>query len=173
MSYTAHGWHIEGTERDTRREIGPGPSCTGPTFCLPCRKEIQMYGMLIGTDDDHQIKAREIVTEYVKKKYGGEKVFAVYVVMFSYVLGNWKALVSTTIPDKMYYEVTYDKQNKAAYLDAYAKQENITIPDNSPFWMKGCGENSCNYPPTHGHGPMCDKTCDVCRGLPYFGREPG
>ena len=55
----------------------------------------------------------------------------VYVVWFTYVLGNWKALVSTTLPDGMYYEVTYDKVKEQTYIDSYKKWENVCIPDSA------------------------------------------
>lgn len=53
--------------------------------------------------------------------------FEVYVVWQCYILGNWKCLVSSTLPDGMYYEVTYDKSKNVMYLDAYKKFENIEI----------------------------------------------
>lgn len=53
--------------------------------------------------------------------------FNVFVVWFCYILGGWKCLVSSTLPDGMYYEVTYDKNKDAIYLDAYKKFENIEI----------------------------------------------
>jgi Family of unknown function (DUF6275) len=51
----------------------------------------------------------------------------VYVVWWAKVLQNWKALLSTTLPDGMYYEVTYDGDKDKAYLDAYKKFENIEV----------------------------------------------
>lgn len=48
----------------------------------------------------------------------------VYVVMFSFILGNQKALISTTLPDGMYYEVTYNNDKGEIYLDAYKKFDN-------------------------------------------------
>jgi hypothetical protein len=54
----------------------------------------------------------------------------VYVVWFCKTLQNWKALVSTTLPDGMYYEVTYDGDRKRTYIDAYKKFENVMIPDD-------------------------------------------
>lgn len=51
----------------------------------------------------------------------------VYVVWFSKTLQNFKALVSTTISDGMYYEVTYNGDKKEIYLDAYKKWENKCI----------------------------------------------
>lgn len=53
--------------------------------------------------------------------------FEVYVVWFCYILGGWKCLVSTTLPDGMYYEVTYDKDKNSIYLDAYKKFDNVEI----------------------------------------------
>ena len=35
-----------------------------------------------------------------------------------------RALLSTTVSDGMYYEVTYNGDKKEFYLDAYKKQEN-------------------------------------------------
>ena len=51
----------------------------------------------------------------------------IYVVWFCKTLQNWKALVSTTLPDGMYYEVTYNGDKKEIYLDAYKKFENKRI----------------------------------------------
>lgn len=51
----------------------------------------------------------------------------VFIVWFCKTLQNWKALVSTTLPDGMYYEVTYNGDKKEAYLDAYKKFENCKI----------------------------------------------
>lgn len=48
----------------------------------------------------------------------------VYVVWFCKTLQNWKALCSTDIHDGMYYEVTYDGDKDAAYVDAYKKWDN-------------------------------------------------
>ena len=52
----------------------------------------------------------------------------VYIVWFSKTLQNWKALVSTNISDGMYYEVTYNGDQKEVYLDVYKKWENIVFP---------------------------------------------
>ena len=53
----------------------------------------------------------------------------VYVVWFSKTLQNWKALVSTTASDGMYYEVTYNGDKHEAYLDVYKKWENVCVKD--------------------------------------------
>lgn len=84
-----------------------------------------------------QDKARQCVFEYIKPKlektddhvtFNEEDV---YIVIFSYILGNWKALVSTTLPDGMYYEVTYNKAKRETYIDAYKKFDNVCITDDS------------------------------------------
>lgn len=45
----------------------------------------------------------------------------VYVVNYSFVLWNHKALLSTQLPDGKYYEVTYDKETKKMYVDCYVR----------------------------------------------------
>ena len=49
----------------------------------------------------------------------------VYVVWLCKVLQNNKALLSTTVEDGMYYEVTYNGDKGEMYLDAYEKRENV------------------------------------------------
>ena len=51
----------------------------------------------------------------------------VYIVWFCKTLQNWKALVSTTLSDGMYYEVTYNGDKDETYLDAYKKWENVVV----------------------------------------------
>lgn len=53
--------------------------------------------------------------------------FDVFVVWNAYILGNIKALLSTTLRDGMYYEVTYSKVNGELYFDAYKKFENRKV----------------------------------------------
>ena len=51
----------------------------------------------------------------------------VYVVWYSKTLQNAKALLSTTLSDGMYYELTYNGDKKELYFDAYKKFENKCI----------------------------------------------
>ena len=51
----------------------------------------------------------------------------VYVVWMCKTLQNNKALLSTTVLDGMYYEVTYNGDKKEMYLDAYKKWDNKCI----------------------------------------------
>ena len=50
--------------------------------------------------------------------------FDVYIVWQCYILGNAKWLISTSLPDGMYYEVTYNKRKDEFYFDAYKKFDN-------------------------------------------------
>lgn len=77
-------------------------------------------------------KAIRLVYSYIKprlEKTDRHYTFSedeVYSVWFNYTLGNWKALLSTTLPDGMYYEVTANSVSGEFYLDAYKKFDNIT-----------------------------------------------
>jgi hypothetical protein len=53
-----------------------------------------------------------------------------YVVWFSKVLGNWKALVSTDLISGHYWEVTYNGVKQETYVDTYVKSNNVAIPDS-------------------------------------------
>lgn len=52
----------------------------------------------------------------------------VFVVWYCKTLQNSKALLSTTLPDGMYYELTYNGDKKELYLDAYKRWENVCVP---------------------------------------------
>lgn len=84
---------------------------------------------------DYQKIARKIVLNYANEhldKTDNVQITLdnVFIVWFCKTLQNWKALVSTTLPDGMYYEVTYNgNNNKEIYLDAYKKFENRKIDD--------------------------------------------
>lgn len=64
------------------------------------------------------IKDHLDVTDNVKFTHGD-----IYVVWMCKTLQNNKALLSTTLPDGMYYECTYNGDREELYLDAYKKIE--------------------------------------------------
>lgn len=77
-------------------------------------------------------KVKELVRKYALDHLDKSDVtpdFEVFVVWQCYILGNAKWLLSTTLFDGMYYEVTYNKQKNEFYLDAYKKFENKCIPN--------------------------------------------
>lgn len=81
-----------------------------------------------------QEKARRIVMNYFndhvdvtdEKKLTMDDVFVVW---FSKILQNWKCLVSTTVSDGMYYEVTHNGDKNENYVDVYKKWENYCVKD--------------------------------------------
>ena len=52
----------------------------------------------------------------------------VFIVWMCKTLQNSKALLSTTLFDGMYYELTYNGDKKELYVDAYKKWENFAVP---------------------------------------------
>lgn len=83
---------------------------------------------------NYQKKAKQIVIDYYNdrvEKTDNKKLTEseVFVVWFSKTLQNWKTLISTTISNGMYYEVTHNGDKKETYLDAYKKWENVCVND--------------------------------------------
>jgi hypothetical protein len=84
---------------------------------------------------DYQLEARQRVVNFFNdfrlETVPEITLDSVYIVWFCKTLKNWKALVSTIIPDEIYYEVTYNGETKETYLDVYSKQYNFTISEDS------------------------------------------
>lgn len=77
-------------------------------------------------------RAVEIVREYIDKhldKSDKAPTYVVYTVWKCKALQNWKYLMSSTLPDGMYYELTYNGDKQEWYLDAYKKFENCCIKE--------------------------------------------
>ena len=77
-------------------------------------------------------KAKVIVINYIHEhldKSDPDAEFQVFIVWKCKILQNWKYLISSTLPDGMYYELTYNGDKQEWYLDAYKKFENRRIPD--------------------------------------------
>ena len=75
-------------------------------------------------------KALQIIRDYVYEhldKSDKEPEFEVFIVWKSKILQNWKWLISTTLYDGMYYELTYNGDKQEFYLDAYKKFENRVV----------------------------------------------
>ena len=82
-----------------------------------------------------EAECKKLVTEYSNKridKTDSTRITPkdVYIVWLSRTLQNSKALLSTTLSDGMYYELTYNGDKKQIYLDAYKKWENVEYECN-------------------------------------------
>ena len=70
-------------------------------------------------------KVRDYANEHLDKTDNVQiTIDNVFVVWQCKTLQNNKALLSTTLYDGMYYELTYNGNKKELYLDAYKKFEN-------------------------------------------------
>ena len=81
-------------------------------------------------------KALAIVHDYILKhldKTDGDPEFECYIVWKAKALQNWKYLISSTLPDGMYYELTFNGDKKEWYLDAYKKFENQVIKGEQEY----------------------------------------
>lgn len=75
--------------------------------------------------------SQALVADYISEhldKSDPDFKFEVFTVWKCKILQNWKYLISSTIPDGMYYEMTYNGDKDEWYLDAYKKFENRCIP---------------------------------------------
>lgn len=87
----------------------------------------------IAEAEGYQGYAKNLVRSYAEShldKSDDIPGFDVYVVWFCYILGGWKALVSTSLLDGMYYEVTYNRNKRETYLDVYKKFDNVVFRDD-------------------------------------------
>ena len=86
------------------------------------------------TNNEFMAKAKQVVVNYFNdhvEKTDNAKITEddVFIVWFSKTLQNWKALVSTTISDGMYYEVTHNGDKNETYVDVYKKWDNVCVVD--------------------------------------------
>lgn len=75
-------------------------------------------------------KAKDAVVQWYKENKGRTlDIEKVYIVWFCKTLQNWKAMLSTEIPDTRYFEATYNGDKTEIYLDAYLKENNTVYRD--------------------------------------------
>lgn len=96
--------------------------------------ERKAEGEIKMNNDAMMNRAKQLVVDYFNKHVevtDGKKLTIedVFIVWFSKTLQNWKALVSTTVSDGMYYEITHNGDKGETYIDAYKKWDNICVAD--------------------------------------------
>lgn len=108
-----------------RKEKEVGRGVTKKSCDFGGRKIMGNAKFAIGNDEFVQ-NAKSALVQYLteKRNYDIDES-NVYVVWLCKVLQNNKALLSTTVEDGMYYEVTYNGDKGEMYLDAYEKRENV------------------------------------------------
>ena len=84
------------------------------------------------TDVEFRKLCRKAVADYVKAHIDKTDPVViseddVYIVWEVKALQNWKALVSTVLPDGMYYEITHNGDKNETYVDCYKKWENFVV----------------------------------------------
>lgn len=97
--------------------------------------------MKVGPGMDPQVQAKMLVLKSFNENRDKAdskplRFEDVYVVKFSYILGNWKALISTTVSDGKYYEVTHNMNASTGpetYVDTYVKLRNECVTDEELF----------------------------------------
>lgn len=87
------------------------------------KKELMI---MVDMDDRAQQIVRDYIIEHLDKS-DPDISFGVYIVWKSKTLQNWKYLISSTLHDGMYYELTFNGDKTEWYLDAYKKFENRCI----------------------------------------------
>ena len=73
---------------------------------------------------DYFTKHRDTTDKDIKMK-----IENVFVVWSCKTLQNNKVLLSTTMPDGLYYEITYNGDKHEAFVDVYKKCENFVIKE--------------------------------------------
>lgn len=84
-------------------------------------------------NDEFLNLCKDIVVDYFNSqadsidKNGKITTDNVFVVWSVKALQNNKALLSTTVSDGMYYEITHNGDKKEIYVDAYKKWKNFVV----------------------------------------------
>ena len=76
-------------------------------------------------------KALNILRTYILENLGSTDIpdFELFIVWKCKALQNWKYLLASTLPDGMYYELTYNGDKKEWYIDAYKKFQNCVVKE--------------------------------------------
>lgn len=98
-----------------------------------------LKGIPFSSDDegiDFPTKAKRLVRHQINvvgigtprtEKINQISIDEIYVVWFAYVMGQWKAILSTSRPDGRIWEVTYNRAREEVYVDTYLKTHNIAL----------------------------------------------
>lgn len=143
MTYTSHGHHIPGSPTDD--EHGSNRMrCGGPAICTVCQRDAGLWARRIdpvtaavpfedtsgyADNPDRYLDKVKLLVVSAHNSHVEEEDFLtidnLYIVSFTYILGGYKAMVSTNVSgDGLYFEVTHNATKEESYVDQYHKEFN-------------------------------------------------
>ena len=135
--YTTHGYYIpDSTDTGYQPKL---VHCGGITQCERCKAEVAAFQKGVdtpGVDLTPQQIALRIVQRHIDSRRDEALIphnwrhHFCSIVWYTKTLQNWKALVTTSLGDDRYYEVTYNGELNEAYIDEYLKAINVVVPAN-------------------------------------------
>lgn len=128
--------YLHGSDGSVRRSTDPADQRVSAKDFVLDSSDTPLVFVTDNNGEPNQFidKARQLVVEkYNRDLYdvsdGLLTIDEVFVVWFSKVLKNWKALVSTDRSDGRYYELTHNGEREETYIDVYSKTHNEVIRD--------------------------------------------
>lgn len=79
------------------------------------------------SNDNWSELALRIVSDWGYEGLGVPSEQSFYLVSYQFILGGWKAMISSTNADGRYYEITYNYDKGEAYVDTYKKTHNHVV----------------------------------------------
>lgn len=139
-----HCWELFSKALDKQDEYYEADDVPGCKYCAgqllayldvikyidSIRKDKNINNIKTYYDFNIDTKALNIVDEFMKKSFDkSEPVheYNLFIVWKCKILQNWKFLISSTLSDGKYYEVTYNGDEGEWYLDCYAKFNNQCV----------------------------------------------
>jgi hypothetical protein len=101
---------------------------------------------------EFEVICKNLIVDYVNEHFDQTDgtqpidITNVYVVWMCKTLKNSKALLSTTVPDGKYYEMTYNGEKDELYMDVYTKVQNICVPNSEFKKTVTIPEENCEIP---------------------------
>ena len=101
---------------------------------------------------EFEVICKNLIVDYVNDHFDKSDgappidIRNVYVVWMCKTLKNSKALLSTTVPDGKYYEMTYNGEKDELYMDVYTKVQNICVPSSEFKKTVTMSDENCEIP---------------------------
>lgn len=144
--YTTHGHQIPGTTKTYPRPVTK-VQCGEFTSCSKCLGEAFHATMIKVSPEDRfrkvslmeklelQVRACTIVARYYNERREDQYEIPeltlkdLSITWFNRIERNWKATITTNIPDDVFYEVTYVAKTKTTVLEVFKKIDKVVLSD--------------------------------------------